>query len=75
MANIGEKEAAVDDGRAPVNQVLPAGVDDIGAIPKGHIDPVYEAKVRALQHATWSLSNKPRGQSLESCYTGISDSP
>lgn len=27
------------------------GVDDIGTIPKGHIDPIYEAKARVLNRA------------------------
>lgn len=27
------------------------GVDDAAAIPKGTIDPVYEAKARVLNHA------------------------
>lgn len=27
------------------------GVDDVAAIPKGTIDPVYEAKARVLNHA------------------------
>ncbi|KAF2094418.1 transporter [Rhizodiscina lignyota] len=30
---------------------LPSGVEDAGAIPKGTIDPVYEAKARVLNHA------------------------
>lgn len=30
---------------------LPRAVDDTGAIPKGTIDPVYEAKARVLNHA------------------------
>lgn len=75
MADTGEKEAAVDNGKAPVNQALPAGVDDAGAIPKGQIDPVYEAKVRDLDHASQDRSNRPRGQSLKSCYPGINGSP
>ena len=32
-------------------ETLPSGVDDAGAIPKGTIDPVYEAKARVLNHA------------------------
>jgi hypothetical protein len=32
-----------------------SGVDDIAAIPKGTIDPVYEAKARVLNHAVCFL--------------------
>jgi hypothetical protein len=32
-------------------EALPSAVDDAGAIPKGTIDPVYEAKARVLNHA------------------------
>jgi hypothetical protein len=28
-----------------------SGIDDVAAIPKGTIDPVYEAKARVLNHA------------------------
>ena len=44
MADRQEKDATM-------NEALPAGADDVGAIPKGHIDPVYEAKARVLNHA------------------------
>lgn len=30
---------------------LPSGIDEAAAIPKGTIDPVYEAKARVLNHA------------------------
>lgn len=30
---------------------VPYGADDAGAIPKGQIDPVYEAKARVLNRA------------------------
>jgi hypothetical protein len=30
---------------------LPSVVDEAAAIPKGTIDPVYEAKARVLNHA------------------------
>jgi hypothetical protein len=52
MAEAREKETAIDNGnKSPEQHTLPAGVDDVGAIPKGHIDPVYEAKARVLNHA------------------------
>ena len=35
----------------PKLEQLPSGVEDAGAIPKGTIDPVYEAKARVLNHA------------------------
>jgi hypothetical protein len=31
------------------------GIDEPAAIPKGTIDPVYEAKARVLNHAVWSF--------------------
>ena len=46
---VGSKEANLE--------TLPSGVDDAGAIPKGQIDPVYEAKARVLNHAVSSISN------------------
>jgi hypothetical protein len=36
---------------------LPTGVDDAGAIPKGTIDPVYEAKARVLNHAVRKINS------------------
>ena len=30
---------------------LPSGADDAAPIPKGTLDPVYEAKARVLNHA------------------------
>lgn len=33
-----------------------SGIDDLAAIPKGTIDPVYEAKARVLNHAVRSSS-------------------
>src|ERR1700753_3190939 len=32
------------------------GVNDAGVIPKGTIDPVYEAKARVLNHAVGALT-------------------
>lgn len=43
-----EKEAAVD---TRIGEDVAVGVDDAGAIPKGTIDPVYEAKARVLNRA------------------------
>jgi len=34
-----------------------AGVDEVAAIPKGTIDPVYEAKARVLNHAVSPLES------------------
>lgn len=53
MANIrDDKElSASDEAKEATTATAPAGVDDAGAIPKGHIDPVYEAKARVLNHA------------------------
>ena len=36
--------------QSPDNGSVP-GIDDAGAIPKGQIDPVYEAKARVLNRA------------------------
>jgi hypothetical protein len=47
-----EKELSTgDETKEPTFNTLPAGVDDASAIPKGQIDPVYEAKARVLNHA------------------------
>ena len=52
MAEPLEKDATIEAGdKSPGQHTLPAGVDDVGAIPRGHIDPVYEAKARVLDHA------------------------
>ncbi len=34
---------------------LPNGADDAAPIPKGTLDPVYEAKARVLNHAVGSV--------------------
>ena len=34
------------------------GVNDAGVLPKGTIDPVYEAKARVLNHAVSSMTQK-----------------
>lgn len=52
MADEREKDLNDDSGgKPPTVEALPAGADDVGAIPKGHIDPVYEAKARVLNRA------------------------
>jgi hypothetical protein len=40
-----------DDTKQPQEHRLPVGIDDAAPIPKGQIDPVYEAKARVLNHA------------------------
>jgi hypothetical protein len=59
MAEEREKELPVADTKEPVLEALPSGVDDAGAIPKGHIDPVYEAKARVLNHAVSVITLLP----------------
>ena len=51
MAESIEKKPLEDSDRVPRPEILPGAVDDAGAIPKGTIDPVYEAKARVLNHA------------------------
>jgi hypothetical protein len=51
MADAIEKTAIERAERDTGLEALPSGVDDAGAIPKGTIDPVYEAKARVLNHA------------------------
>ena len=50
-----EKDATRDNGDSKEGQVETLnsveGVDDVAAIPKGSLDPVYEAKARVLNHA------------------------
>ena len=50
---VDEKEPAVD---ARFGTEAALGIDDVGAIPKGTIDPVYEAKARVLNRAVWKKS-------------------
>jgi hypothetical protein len=40
-----------EDLKLPEEHQFPVGVDDAAPIPKGQIDPVYEAKARVLNHA------------------------
>ena len=51
MAEVNEKRPVESGEQDPSLQALPGAVDDAGAIPKGTIDPVYEAKARVLNHA------------------------
>ena len=51
MADAIEKTAIERAERDTGLEALPSGFDDAGAIPKGTIDPVYEAKARVLNHA------------------------
>lgn len=49
----GEKKVSTSAPDSDV-EALPGGSDDVAAIPKGTIDPVYEAKARVLNHAVSS---------------------
>ena len=53
MAEKGEIEKGVPTAvhRGSIGEDIAIGVDDLGAIPKGTIDPVYEAKARVLNRA------------------------
>jgi hypothetical protein len=51
MAEAIEKTSIERDERDRQSKAVPSAVDDVGAIPKGTIDPVYEAKARVLNHA------------------------
>jgi hypothetical protein len=51
MAEEIEKTPIERSERDTVLKAVPSAVDDAGAIPKGTIDPVYEAKARVLNHA------------------------
>jgi hypothetical protein len=62
MAEAIEKPAIADGKPDSRLEVLPSAVDDAGAIPKGTIDPVYEAKARVLNHAvstSWDMEAAP----------------
>jgi hypothetical protein len=53
MSSSEEKTAIRDEDlkeQAQQHQ-FPVGIDDAAPIPKGQIDPVYEAKARVLNHA------------------------
>ena len=47
---VAKTTATGTDNESKEGATLPA-LDDAAAIPKGTIDPVYEAKARALNHA------------------------
>lgn len=47
----GVKALAKSKEQPSAVSVLPGAVDDITTLPKGSIDPVYEAKARVLNHA------------------------
>lgn len=40
-----------NDYRDRLGSEVALGIDDLGALPKGTLDPVYEAKARVLNHA------------------------
>jgi hypothetical protein len=48
-----KKEVAID--QPADHSSLAAGVDDDAAIPKGQVDPVYEAKARVLNKAVRTI--------------------
>lgn len=50
--NGNDKETAVE---SRLGGDVALGVDDAGAIPKGTIDPVYEAKARVLNRAVRTI--------------------
>ncbi|KAI2620495.1 MFS general substrate transporter [Hypoxylon sp. NC1633] len=50
MADSPIEEGKAKNGPHPVSE-LAVGAEDVSAIPKGTIDPVYEAKARVLNHA------------------------
>ena len=51
MAETSEKIPTEGGERALRVGAPPNAVEDAGTIPKGTIDPVYEAKARVLNHA------------------------
>jgi hypothetical protein len=46
-----DSKAAVPSPADQDLETVPSAVDESAAIPKGTIDPVYEAKARVLNHA------------------------
>lgn len=48
--DIGKAPVVIDDHDSK-QQALSHVVDEAAAIPKGTLDPVYEAKARVLNHA------------------------
>jgi hypothetical protein len=49
--SIAKNPASIDDPGSKLEAGLPSGLEDAAPIPKGTIDPVYEAKARVLNHA------------------------
>ena len=49
---------------AEISEDYAIGVDDASAIPKGTIDPVYEAKARVLNRAVWWSPRRCRSTDL-----------
>jgi hypothetical protein len=47
------KTATVGDDAESKELSTVSVIDDVAALPKGTIDPVYEAKARVLNHAVW----------------------
>ena len=46
-----DKQFVFEDSPAEVGTSVAVGIDEAAAIPKGTIDPVYEAKARVLNRA------------------------
>lgn len=49
-----------------------AGIDDVAIIPKGVLDPVYEAKARVINRAVSFLKCSISGELLQQCLDVIS---
>lgn len=45
------EDSPTNDYRNRLGSEVALGIDDLSAIPKGTIDPVYEAKARVLNRA------------------------
>lgn len=54
MTDVEKTPAVTKEATETGLKALPAGANDDGAIPKGQIDPVYEAKARVLNRAVSS---------------------
>jgi hypothetical protein len=50
-ASVKKNLASIDDRGSKLAAGLPSGLEDATPIPKGNIDPVYEANARGLNHA------------------------
>ena len=52
MADTMDDKNVLDEGKAPrFGEDVALGIDEAAAIPKGTLDPVYEAKARVLNKA------------------------